>query len=304
MRKTMALVACSALLILAGCGNSQASNNSGADEAGTAAALDGMDMTAKVSPETATVEFPGDKFQLSEAEGDRLAVAEQVAWALCAQKLDIPEYAREPGSRDAPEYAMFSDLGPWTEDMANRFAFTRPEPLITESKEKNYPPELSDEQFNIVEKKCKTTPEAEYFNALRLDKIAPAVFDLQFSEIEQTKLPKSKEYQAALKDLYQCYKEVGIREEERKEGNYSYRWVVGADSGKVDEQQITLALKAVQCKTKVDFINRVAQEVAKIQAPVIKKNIKDFSAWRKEADEALKKAEEYIAAHPDAIWKG
>ncbi|WP_278972115.1 hypothetical protein [Mobiluncus mulieris] len=59
----------------------------------------------------------------------------------------------------------------------------------------------------------------------------------------------------------------------------------------------------MQCKTKVDFVNRVAQEAAKLQAPIIEKNIKEFTAWRKEVDETVKKAEEYIAAHQDVVLK-
>ncbi|EEZ91136.1 hypothetical protein HMPREF0578_2209 [Mobiluncus mulieris 28-1] len=59
----------------------------------------------------------------------------------------------------------------------------------------------------------------------------------------------------------------------------------------------------MQCKTKVDFVNRVAQEAAKLQAPIIKKNIKEFTAWRAKVDENIRKAEEYIAAHQDVVLK-
>ncbi|MCV0001790.1 hypothetical protein [Mobiluncus mulieris] len=320
MRKEFAFMACSLLLVLAGCGaghpaNTNAENTQRDNTA--ASSVSGMDMTAKVNPETATVELPGDKFfYVSHAESARIADAYVVARAVCAKKLGIPFLASGVGGGDAPEYAMFKELGPWTEEMANRFAYTGPATLadqvangtIPQPKDFKFeaePPELTNEQSTLLEKKCNNTPEVKHFDEGRLDDLRPpAALELDFWTIKQTKLPKSKEYQQALKELNQCYQEVGIRQKKKKDGNNTYTVIVGADFTKVNEQQITLALKDVQCKTKVDFVNRVAQEVAKIQAPVIEKNIKEFTAWRKEVDETVKKAEAYIAAHQDVIWKG
>ncbi len=310
-RKNSILLAFSLSLVLAGCGVSHPVDTNAGNA--SASSVPGMDMTAKVDPNTATVKLPGDKFNISHREDGQITDAQIVARAVCAKKLGIPFQAWGIGRSDAPEYAMFGELGPWTEEMANRFAYTGSQTIYDQvangymPEPKNFKPrkprpELSVEQRDVLEKKCNGTEEVKYFESDRFYKSSPpAAYDLLFTELMQKKLPESSAYQAALKNLEQCYQEVGIRQEKKKDGNNTYTAIVGVDYSKVNEQQIALALKDVQCKTKVDFINRVAQEAAKLQAPIIKKNLKEFTAWRKTVDETLKKAEKYIAAHQDVI---
>lgn len=49
-----------------------------------------MDMAAKVNPEAATVELPGDVFHLSWAERGQISDAGAVAFAVGAKKHGIP----------------------------------------------------------------------------------------------------------------------------------------------------------------------------------------------------------------------
>ncbi|WP_249933576.1 hypothetical protein [Mobiluncus mulieris] len=321
MQKSRTLLVICTLLLLAGCSDSSPANNSNVDNSNLSGkaveqSLSEIDMKAKVNPKESTVELPGDRFsRLTDSEEGRIGDAFVVARAVCARSIGIDYPVPRLGIADAREYAMFNELGPWTEEMANRFAYTRPGTIADQvyngyipmpsgfSKKTDPFDKLSLETLDTVTTKCDNSKDAKPFNQQELYKLrSPAAQELDFDAILK-KLANNSNYKKALEDLKQCYQEVGIRLEEKKDGKNTYTEIVGVDYRKINEKQITLALKDVQCKTKVDFVNRVAQEAAKLQAPIIKKNIKEFTAWRAKVDENIKKAEEYIAAHQDVVLK-
>ena len=68
---------------------------------------------------------------------------------------------------------------------------------------------------------------------------------------------------------------------------------------KINEEQIALALKTVECKDRVDFTRRAADITAERQVPIIEEHADELFAVRKTWDDTVAEAQEYIAAHPE-----
>lgn len=324
--KKLTATMCSLFLAWVGCNADTAAEPAAPEEPDVAVTevLAKMDMTAKVDPATATVELPGDRFAyFMPGEEARLEDAKAVAEAVCEQR--VYYYDDESGTREskagvelsragAPEYAMFNELGPWTEEMAKRFAYTGPATVADQVYNRLIPPppgfleerfrrEVTSKPAGILGGECKDKSTIKLFDQGRLEKKRPPEgAGLLFPSLEE-KLAKTAGFQAALADLQQCYDESGIRLEEKRDGDRTYTVIGGADYHRLNQTQIDLALKDVRCKTKVDFVNRVAQEAAKLQGPILAKHYKKLAAWRAEVDETLRKADAYVAAHEEVIRK-
>ena len=67
----------------------------------------------------------------------------------------------------------------------------------------------------------------------------------------------------------------------------------------INEEQVGLALKTVECKNQIDFTQRVADILAKYQMKVIDKHSNELFATRKKWDGLVAEAETYIAANPE-----
>lgn len=322
--KKLTATLCSLFLAWVGCNADTAAEPAASEEPEVAVTevLAKMDLSAKVDPATATVELPGDRFAyFMPGEEERLEDAKAVAEAVCEKRVYYYDEASEIGTRRGiklrspapPEHAMFNELGPWTEEMATRFAYTGPSTVAEQVYRRLIPPPpgFLEEDFRqrmaelhgIFGEECKDKSTVNLFDQGRLEDTRPREgSELAFPSLED-KLAKTAGFQAALADLQQCYDESGIRLEEKQDGDRTYTVIGGADYHRLNQTQIDLALKDVQCKTKVDFVNRVAQEAAKLQGPILAKHYKKLAAWRAEVDETLRKADAYVAAHEEVIRK-
>ena len=94
-------------------------------------------------------------------------------------------------------------------------------------------------------------------------------------------------------ELRVCYAEQGMEMDEESPGYIHPR------IDRIDEEQISLALKTVECKDQVNFTRRAADITAERQIPIIEEYADELLAGREKWDDTVAEAEEYIAAHPE-----
>ncbi|EEJ54200.1 hypothetical protein [Mobiluncus mulieris] len=312
---------CSIILVWSSCG-ADTTGNTLEDEAEAQEVLSKMAITAEVDPQSATVTLPADRYaHFFPGELARLEDAQVIAKYGC----DRVEYYYNGDSENpsphgfiadaskaaARENGMFNRFGPWTEEMAQRFAYTDPTTLENQV----YfglippPPGFLEEQFQremakpggYIGLECEKKLDPEVFSRGRLDSLRPPESrELMFGNL-MPELRKTAEFKEALADLKQCYRENGLTVKKAKDESPTHTVIDGANRLKINNKQIDLARKDVQCKTKVDFVNRVAQEAAKIQVSRFAKHHQKLVAWRAEVDKALAKADEVIASHPNML---
>ncbi|AWE43214.1 hypothetical protein [Actinobaculum sp. 313] len=281
-----------------------------------ASRLAGMNRKAEVDPETATVRLPADYVvQETEEEGEVISAAHDAAAAECArEELGIPWVATEPAEL-LPTDEMWSDYGPWTKSVAEKFAFVEPQSdrkLIFNGyveKPEGYVgiedapgpnDHISASQLEEIREACVDKPELLRFDAFELWEYGPGQEALNDEVDTRQQDPKM---QALLEELRVCYVENGIEFDE------NLAWVgFAADAAPasekpneehITEEQIQLALKTVECKDQINFTQRVADIIAERQVPIIEEYADDLFTIRAKWDNAAAEAKEYIASHPE-----
>lgn len=289
------------IFVASACGNEENTSDS---SPGTS----GLNVSAEVNIETSSVTLPGDRFFLSEYESDLLATAQSIAMAKCAQnELGIEWGAYSMPLEEADWSLMFYEFGPWTVDMAERFAFAFPSSergLIVngiipappgyqmESPVLVARSELPQEDFDAVVNTCGKDPEALQFSDIDLGIVGtPAETELRDA---REALMRDDRAKGVFEELSACYEENGL--EQKSDTSVE---VVGMDADVINEEQVQLALKVVECKTEVDAIPRLAEIWADLQAPTIHKYAAELTEYQRVKDEALAAARDYIIANPD-----
>ncbi len=274
----------------------------------------GVNLKSEVNPTAGTVVFPGDRFALSEVERMHLVDADLVAYAVCAREHGVPFYAQFIGNGKAPEYSMSGGFGgPWTVEMANKYAYLGPmteadmigNGIISPTEKNEYvnPNEsITPEDREIMSKGCRKYKTAEKFRRYSEQQGRPPAVDSLMVSNLWTKIKKDSDYNPLISDLKKCYADSGISVKPSSDAILGFT-VVGADYSTINAQQIELAVRDAKCQVKIDFMQKMADIIAKVQAPIIVENLEDLTAWRKQLDEVLKEADEYIDAHQDVIWK-
>jgi len=265
--------------------------------------LAGMNRKAEVDPETATVKLPADYVELGEQEDvSNLHAAYSAALAECArEELGVPWVALEPDGYK-PTSHMWNLYGPWTKPVAEKFAFVPPMgdgALVVNGYVE--PPEgyelvpmpnedLSDEQRNRVYEVCGSKPEVTRFDEKKLWTVGPGQ---QALNDEVAAVDQDPRMQALFDELAVCYDNNGM-EFDREVPGY-----ITADTQTIDEEQIELALKTVDCKDQIDFTQRAADIIAERQVPIIEEHADELFQIRANWDATVAEAKEYIAAHPE-----
>ncbi|PWF25973.1 hypothetical protein DD236_07655 [Ancrocorticia populi] len=265
--------------------------------------VDGLDLMADVDPDAGTVVLPADRFQLSENKLTILSTAGDIGITKCARSLGIPMMV---SSADPdPVYDMWYQFGPWTVDMAERFAFVPPmtdadmvvngiegAPADSKSANDDYVP-LPEDQLDEAIEKCSGDPDFVYFNGI--DDGFGGPWQEDFNQVYEKTLgdPRAEK---VFDDLTACYKENGMTFD-----SSTPSFVTAADPNRIDEDQVEMAVKVAQCQESTDSIQQLADIMAEYQAPTIEEYAEELVEIRDSQDEALAKAEDYIADNPDAF---
>lgn len=246
--------------------------------------------------------------------------AMSVAGALCArEKLGIEKYAYPDWEEVPAEHLMFSELGPWTPDMANRFAFvlpmTRgelsakglgPKPKNDAELDAAYAPyELSPEQEKQITEAC-----GEGTGDEMLDKFGDAIMNAwggpwvaEFTAV-QDQLFTDARLEGVVTELVNCYNEAGLSAqinpdaEAERDGLWPIT-IAGLDALTIDEQQISMANTVVTCKEQTDAIKRVTDVWAAKEAPIVEKYAAELTDMRTQLETVTAEAVEYVNQHRD-----
>lgn len=300
MKSGVATAALCLTLLVSACGNNEETSDSNPGSSG-------LNISAEVDAETSSVTLPGDRFFLTEHESYLLDTAQSIAIAKCARDELGIEWSAYSMPIEEPDWSlMFYEFGPWTEDMAERFAFAFPsserglivngiipappdyqmeDPVLVARSE------LPEEDTNAVMETCGENPEALQFNYVNLGIVGtPAESELRDA---REALMRDDRAKVVFEELGTCYEENGLEQK----GDMSVE-VVGMDADVINEEQVLLALKVVDCKTEVNAIPRLADIWADLQAPTINKYAAELTEYQRIKDEAVAEARDYIAANP------
>ena len=286
-------------VVLAGCSDSEDENGT----SGSASNLSGLNLKAEVDPETAIVTLPVDYVALGEQEDSSIIwAARDAAIAQCArEELDIPWVATAPDPY-MPTRHMWARYGPWTEDVAQKFGFVEPmgdgalivNGIVEEPEGHEWIPwpneGIPEEQRSKTAEVCNSKPEVQRFDEVALWVNGPGQ---QALNDESNAVNHDVRMQELFGELEACYINEGMEMDPELPG-----YVVGAEP-KINEEQIALALKTVECKDQVDFTRRAADITAERQIPIIEEHADELFAARKQWDDTVAEAKEYIAAHPE-----
>ncbi|AWE43215.1 hypothetical protein [Actinobaculum sp. 313] len=284
------------------------SDESGGGASGSASVdvsskLAGMSRKAEVDPETAVVKFPVDYVELGEQEDSSILYsARDAAVAECArEELGIPWVATEPDGY-MPTAHMWQRYGPWTKPVAEKFAFVDPMgdgALIVNGYVEEpdgyelipWPNEgIPEADRNKVFDTCNSKPEVKRFDDNDLWVVGPGQ---QALNDEEDAVDQDPRMQALFDELRTCYAENGMELDEELPG------YITAYRDTIDEEQIELALKTVECKDQINFTRRAADIIAERQVPVIEEYADELFQNRANWDAAVAEAKEYIASHPE-----
>lgn len=299
--------------------------------------LSGLDLTAHVDPENASVSLPSDRLLVSADEEEFISTAYRAAQTLCARAQGVP-WERSWRLPDDPILNAWNQYGPWTAEVAQRFAFVEPQTETSLIRNRIIFPETPQPEPTLVMDmftedqlaighECHNDPQVKEFDTSELHQPGPwydAVFDAyDQAEKDPRGLQLFEELSACYADngmemdpeqpgfivgaqQYAVTREVELTENCRTDGPAGgddtcgiYHEPTGESA--INEEQIALALTTVQCKDSINFTQRMADLIAEKQAPGIEKYADEIIALRTNADELLAKAKEYNAAHPEAF---
>ncbi|WP_435299111.1 hypothetical protein [Timonella sp. A28] len=273
--------------------------------------VDGISTRAEINVDAGTVDLPLDRFYVKAAEEDQLSTGTGVAMALCAEEKGLT-YQVTPASN--PEisaiYAQEHYFGPWTQDQAKKWGFA---PLLptndlivngilsedTPYTKGYFPPkkgeraiyDLTDEEQLILDE-CGIAGQA-----FTKAQVQDGGWHREYDPLEFN-YTRNAQAVALVEELGKCFSEKGMSPETR-EGEPWYPQ--GARADRITEEQITLALKVVECKDSINFTQRMADIESAEQVQLIEKYSAEMIAKRKQIDEALSEANKVISQNPQKI---
>lgn len=230
-------------------------------------------MEAEIDAETSSVILPADRFTMTEWEQGELLSANSISVAKCArEKLGIQHYGSSNWDVVPAESLMFAELGPWTPDMADRFGFAKPGPKGYLSANGIGPkPKNNDEidtayaQYTIPDHELDTVVEEcggasnQHF---QMDGFYDGPWVSELSKTWDSAL-EDERFKTIVSELKSCYEREGLEvsisssaDDSGSDGRIPLV-IAGADTTAIDEQQISMANKVVNCKSETNAIVRI-----------------------------------------------
>jgi hypothetical protein len=237
---------------------------------------------------------------MTQTDAEILSSAYSYAVAECAKGVGVryvPLRADHEPLYDASNY-----FGVWLERYATQFGFVTPmTPADMAANQIQGAPAVDaaqddDGQMNDLTaadrsalQPCFESDEAARFDPVKLAGSEPWNGPLGQIGAEFYGYPEVKQ---VVDDYDSCLR--GLNLEPNPEAPGSVR---GADSREISPEQIELALQVVQCKDKVDYVQRLADIMAEKQAPIIEEYATDMVSSKEAIDNVVALAETFIAEH-------
>lgn len=283
----------------------QSSDTSMETEAGQAPEnVNGVSTISELNPTAGSVILPLDRVSISAVEELLIKDGSVVAAQTCAstQGVDYLIWPAYPATL-AAIYQSESYFGPWTQEQAENYGFVEPAPpgdLIVngvvdgEHEPLALPPQpnqrtlgdLSESERQIIEDCFANGEDAELFSAAQR---RTGQWYREYTPLERD-YTRNKSAVSLVDELLACYGESQIA----TAGGDTPWWPEGARAEKIDEQQVALALKVVECKESIDFTKRMATIEAAEQTGLIEKYAAEMIETRKILDKAVLQAQSLI----------
>ncbi|WP_441392923.1 hypothetical protein [Ancrocorticia sp.] len=203
---------------------------------------------------------------LSAEESDTLLSAQSGAMAACARKNGLSWTGWNISDGDYSYVNMWREFGPWTEFMASNFGFAQPrsdlglmttglKPKSEDYEEPTVPnTELSESEIGQVTETCNDDPVVMSFMETNVVDYGPWAEDLGGSA---DLLEGNDSANEVFDELAVCFEQQGMTMKEDSPG-----FPTAATVEVIDEEQIQLALKVVDCQTSVNATERLTDIMA------------------------------------------
>ena len=284
-----------------------------ASEGGDAGSEDlrGINPNAELDSENARVHLPSDYVRTADSDSPYeytlLDNVSEGAYIKCAREKLGMDLASYPLSRDEPAYHMFWVYGPWTKPVAEKFAFVPPmsdgalmanglvpRPADSVEPQLSNPYEgLSEGDRKKMRDACSSDPDVQKFRLESERAHSPGTVALGDSLDLADADPRTK---ALVDELDACFRTKGMEANPEVIGDPK-----GADRSLINEEQIDMALKTVECKDQIDFTQRIADILAEHEMDAIQDHADELFAQRQEWDDLVADAKQYIAENPDVF---
>lgn len=271
----------------------------------------GIDLTSTVDPFSGSITFPFARLTPSEEETALFWAASAMVTAQCAQERGV-DWRAAPVSTYSTLYDSSIYFGVWTTDQANRFAFSLPstnadlsanevagadasanavgtpeQPDLSELRAARDHNRTVSEADGEVVKECAGSAESDRLSGLSLF-TGPWISTLT----EATRpFDTHPEVVQARTELDTCLVDAGLTVDPDSPG-----YPMGTDVGRIDEEQIQLALQVVDCKTRIDYVPRLADAMARLEAPVLVEYADELLEERAKTDALVAEARAILTA--------
>ncbi len=271
--------------------------------------VSGINPKAELDYDAATVRLPSSYVETNYQENDMFLLddASSGAYLKCAhEKAGFDMTVGYPVDREEPVRDVFWRYGPWTKEMAEKYAFVppltdgemmfngfvpRPADWVAPESSGNPFEGVSDQERERIREVCGKDPDALRFLPSTVSSDGPAAVELSGAWDRAERDPR---VQGLVDELDQCFRGQGLEAHPRRIGSPT-----AGDPGVLNEEQIEIALKTVECKDEVDFTQRLADVLAEYEMEIIDGNASELVAARELWDDRVLEARQYIAENPD-----
>gem|GEM_PF-861696 len=298
----VALVVCLALIGLVGC-----SNDTGGGS-GATPKVSGINPSAELDYDKATVHLPEDYVKTwDENEVEIVDSAKEGNFIQCVYEKTGTKLDPYPVSQYEQVREVFFLYGPWTMPIAEKFAFVHPKtdgeltfnenvpkPDDYEEAASGNPYEnLTQEQRTEFAELCGSEPSEDKFDVEAAQLDGPG--SVAMGEVPD-KVSTDTRITTLVDEFDECLQTKGMNADRSAIG-----YPQGVEFWTVDEDQIEMAIKTVECKDQIDFTQRLADVTAEYQMKVIDEYGAELMAQREAWDDLVQDAKDYIAANPDYV---
>lgn len=276
--------------------------------------VSGLNLDAEVDPATGRIILPADRFGITEEEMAVLSVASTMALADCA-RADGVDFAVSTKNPYSPLYDVSMRWGVWVDTYAERFGFVPPmtdadlranevvgaptgqAPDSAEQPDLSENSAIADHNSTLtsadqaVLDRCSSSKATRALNPAALVVKGPWTAKLNDVSTAFDSLDEVKDVYSEYRD---CLAADGLRLS-TDDGPGSPDAVIGADPSTISEEQISLALRVVACKTTVNLVPRLATIMAAQQAPIIEEYGAELVKQREAIDRAVTDARALIS---------
>jgi hypothetical protein len=247
------------------------------------AGVDPADLQARVDPVAGTITFPLAQYDLTQDEWSTVNRARAWQMKLCAEAAIgrvVPWQESVPGTPRSDR-----TYGVWSLSEAQEFGYAVPPTGGAGAGAVDPSVDMS------VWESCGQTREVEDLSPEVDGSYAMADALSQAHAVARA----SEASRSAVADWTACLADHGL---EPAGGDSGYT-VAGATTSRGDPASVAMAVTDVQCKTSVDFVQRMADADAAATAPVIAQFREDLLARLAFQRDVVARAEAYLAAHPE-----